>query len=818
MQKSLIGVFFLISVYAFGQQPTQLNSSEIYQKMLKLNVLGNVLYLAAHPDDENTRFISYCANEMLFNTAYLSLTRGDGGQNLIGTEIREELGIIRTQELLAARRIDGGEQFFSRANDFGYSKNPEETLEIWNKDDVLADVVYIIRKFQPDVIVCRFPDDGRGGHGHHTSSAILAQEAFDISNDTSKYPEQLKFVNVWQPTRVVTNTGRWWNNKISDTEEGVISHDIGLYNKTLGMSYNEMASRSRTMHKSQGFGATGSRGSHKEFFEHVKGVRADKSLFDGIETSWSRVNNGESISQLTDKLLTTYDVSDLSVSTNQLLVIRKAINQLEESNWKSIKLKEISELISACLGVYIEAVADEFSKTKGDSLRVKFEVINRSNIAVDLIQLSSSKLSFIDNNNVTLTSNKKYQPELGFVLPGLAISQPYWLRKEGSLGMYKVDDQRLIGAPQNEPSISFIAKLSVNGEIIDYSFPLIYKWNDPVKGELYRPFVITPKVTANVEQPIYLFSSQEAQQVILILKSHTTNQSGKIKIIAPEGWSVEYDESYQLLNKGDEVKKVVLLKPLENRRNGKLKIYINEDKSMGLNTIRYDHFPPQVWFPKSTAKIVYVAIKKRGTKVGYIQGTGDLIPNALTNIGYLVDILKEEDLELSNLQQYDAILTGIRFFNVNERASFMMPKLMDYVEGGGNLIVQYNTNHRMKTKKIGPYPIQLSRDRVTEEKAEIVFLKPKHPVLNVPNVITKKDFDGWVQERGLYFPNEWDDRYNAVLSWHDKNEDDKKGSLLVAKYGKGNYVYTGISFFRELPAGVPGAYRLLVNIISLENE
>lgn len=244
MRKNLLTLFILVSTFLYGQMPKQLNSAEIYQEIKKLNVVGNVLYLAAHPDDENTRFISYCANEKLYNTAYLSLTRGDGGQNLIGTEIREELGIIRTQELLAARRTDGGNQYFTRANDFGYSKTPDETLEIWDKEKILGDVVWVIRKFRPDVIVCRFPTSGGGGHGHHTASALLAKEAFSLAGDASKYPEQLKYVNIWQPTRVVVNTGRWWNDSISGDDPGVVTIDIGEYNSVLGTSYNELAARS----------------------------------------------------------------------------------------------------------------------------------------------------------------------------------------------------------------------------------------------------------------------------------------------------------------------------------------------------------------------------------------------------------------------------------------------------------------------------------------------------------------------------------------------------------------------------------------------
>lgn len=814
MRKILISLFLLASVIAQSQMPKQLNSAEIFQKMRKLNVLGNVLYLAAHPDDENTRFISYCANEMLYSTAYLSLTRGDGGQNLIGPEIREELGIIRTQELLAARRTDGGEQFFTRANDFGYSKTPDETLEIWDKEKILADVVWVIRKFRPDVIVCRFPTDGGGGHGHHTASALLAKEAFGIAGDKTKYPEQLKFVDVWQPKRVVVNTGRWWNDKISADDEGVVAHDIGEFNEMLGASYNELAARSRTMHKSQGFGSTGSRGSHEEFFEHLIGEEAQDDLFDGYKSNWRRIEKSEKIQQLVGIILMGFQIGDPSNSINDLITLRKEIEQIEDKFWRDIKLKEIDELLIQCAAIYIEAKADEYSKTAGDSLKVEFEIINRSIANVQIIGVNSAQLNYSGETKPKgLEQDLKTSYPLDFVIPKMEISQPYWLKEKGTLGTYNVTNQNLIGKPENDVAITFTAKLNINGLEIKYDFPLIYKWNDPVKGELYRPFVITPKVTANIEQPIYLFSNKEFQEVVITVKNQTALQSGKVEIKAPKGWKTEYKNDYKLDAKGSELKLVVKLTPTENPQNGELEIFINGNEANALNTIQYDHIPTQVWFPKSKSKLVYVDIKKKGDKIGYLLGAGDVVPDALRNIGYQVDILEESDLD--NLSQYDAILTGIRFFNVNERSPFMAPKLMKYVEDGGNLIVQYNTRHRMKTQNFGPYPIKLSRDRVTEEDAEVTFLKPNHPILNVPNKITKEDFNNWVQERGLYFPSEWDEKYEAILSWHDKGEESKTGSLLVTKHGKGTYVYSGISFFRELPAGVPGAYRLLVNLISL---
>ena len=818
--RILIVIFTVsITVLASGQMPTQWNSGEIIQKLEKLGVLGNVLYLAAHPDDENTRFISYAANESLYNTGYLSITRGDGGQNLVGSEIREELGIIRTQELLAARRIDGGQQFFTRANDFGYSKTPKETLEIWDKSKVLSDVVWVIRKFRPDLIICRFPADGRGGHGHHTSSALLAEEAFEMAADSTKFPEQLMYVDAWKTERLLLNTGRWWNDKISAEDENVIAQNIGVYNELLGTSYNEMAARSRTMHKSQGFGSTGSRGFQEEFFEYVKGNKSEKLFDNGSNSNWLRIEGAGHIQEKVNTLIEQYEPQNPGAIVKELLLLRKDVEQINNEFWKEIKLREIDALIIQCSGIYIEAKADDFSKTIGDSLFVDFEIIQRTSpVNIEIECISSSELRYEYSVNKKLEPNTKEVISSKFIVPTLPISQPYWLEEKANFGTYNVNDQELIGVPENSPAITFKARLKFEEDVIEISFPLVHKKNDPVKGELYRPFIIAPKITANVDQPIYLFSSLAPQKVIIKLASNTDQQKGVLELKAPEGWSLVYDKEFTLEKKHQELKVTATVTASKEAKEGLLKVFINGEKTRSLNTINYAHIPTQVWFPDSETKLVFVDIQKKGKKLAYLLGAGDVVPESLRNIGYEVDILDESDLAQDHLEEYDAILLGIRFLNINERADFIMPKLLEYCKNGGNLIVQYNTAHRLKTKEFGPFPIELSRDRVTEEDAEVTFLLPNHPVLNKPNKITKADFANWVQERGLYFPYKWNDKYEAILSWQDAGEEPKSGSLLVAKYGKGNYVYTGISFFRELPAGVPGAYRLLVNILSLGNE
>ncbi len=824
LRTILVTLVILLMTGMKAQRFNQPTSSEIYQKIQKLGVLGNVLYLAAHPDDENTRFIAYSANHKLFNTAYLSLTRGDGGQNLIGPELREELGIIRTQELLAARRTDGGEQYFTRANDFGYSKTADETLEIWDKDKILSDVVWVIRQFRPDVIVCRFPINGGGGHGHHTASALLGLEAFEISGNPGIYSEQLDYVEPWQPLRIVVNTGRWWNDSISANDPNVVAHDIGTYDALQGISHTELASQSRTMHKSQGFGSTGTRGERVEFFEHLGGTMAENDLFEGYEKDWSRVRGGQRCVSITDELQRDFDLVHPEKSITKLLELRRAVEALNDEYWKSKKLAEIDDLIKDCAGLYIEARSEDQWASPGDSVLVEVEAVSRSYDGAVLKSISAKEINVDDNLEVEMGVNEVIEHSVSAMIPSASkSSQPYWLTRKGTLGTYDVEERKLIGTPENAPSINFIASIDFKGTLIDYEMPLYKKWNDPVLGEQGRPYAITPPVLMNIEGSNFIFPDTESQEIDVKVKAIRDGLKGQLLLEAPHGWTISPAlHSMTFVEKGEEQTLRVEVTPSVVAESGAFKtVFRTSEKelySKALRDIIYDHFPAQVYMPEAEAKLVYFDLKKKGERIGYIEGAGDVTAEALRSVGYSVDELSESDIQAENLAKYDAIITGIRLMNVDERIDFYMPELLKYTENGGTLVIQYNTRHRMKTKNFAPYPITLSRDRVTEEDAEVTFLAPKHPVLNSPNVITEEDFDGWVQERGLYFPSEWANEYEPILSWHDTGEEEKKGSLLVADYGEGKYIYTGISFFRELPAGVPGAYRLLVNLLSQGND
>jgi LmbE family N-acetylglucosaminyl deacetylase len=818
-QLLLVVVVLFVGAKADCQRPKRYNSSEIRLKLQKLKVLGNVLYVAAHPDDENTAIITYFANERKVNTAYFSFTRGDGGQNLIGPEIREELGLIRTNELLEARKIDNGVQFFSRAVDFGYSKHPDETFNIWDRGKVLGDLVWVIRNFRPDIIITRFNIVPGTTHGHHTASAILAGEAMDMAGDPTKYPEQLTYVDTWQPRSLYWNAYFWRRSDYLKDSANLIGVDVGKYNELLGMSYSEIAALSRSSHKSQGFGATGSRGERIEYLQIEKGYKPESDVFDGFDMSWRRVEGGLEIEKQIDVMLEKFDPLAPEGILSDLLRLKKEVSGLSDKFWKTRKLKEIDELIYAVTGLFLEAKADDYTACPGENLNIKIEAINRSDADVNLESVRFKQLGVGSNYGVRLKNNQDAQLEASVTLPaGMPYTQPYWLKEPNTLGMFQVDDQQLIGKPVVDAAVEVDFVLTINGEAITFTKPIIYKENDPVKGEVYRPFVITPPVFANISGDVNLFNNHAAQKITVYLRAGKNDIDGDLKLSLPETWEVSPEaHEFSVAQKNSQQAFEFEVTPPESQEIAyALPVVSLDGKEYSYNytEINYDHIPTQILFEKVQSKFVKLDLVRGNERIGYVTGAGDNIPENLRQIGYDVEVINDIEFTKESLGQYETIVLGIRALNTVERLKFDMPKLFEFVERGGNLVIQYNTSHRLVTEDIAPYPLKLSRDRVTVEEAEVKILAPDHALLNFPNKISEADFDGWVQERGLYFPNSWDDNFVPLLSSHDPGEDPLNGGLLVANYGKGRYIYSGYSWFRELPAGVPGAYRIFVNMIS----
>ncbi len=830
----LASIVFVVQL-AIAQTSPQYTSSQILHKLQKLNTVGSVLYVAAHPDDENTRLLAYLANERKYRTGYLALTRGDGGQNLIGTERSELLGLVRTQELLAARRTDGAEQFFTRANDFGYSKNPEETFKIWNKDSILADAVWVIRNFKPDVIICRFPPDGRAGHGHHSASAILAHEAFEAAADPKRFPEQLTHTQVWQAKRIFWNTYRF--SRTNTTSEDQIKINVGKYNPLLGKSYGEIASESRSMHKSQGFGSIRRRGEIIEYFKLIKGDKVTNTddLLKDVNTHWSRLKGTKKIQKLLDKIIVSYSALTPEKSVNDLVELYKEIKTLSDNDsytkyWKEQKLKECQELIIACAGIWAETFADSHIAVVGDSISTESQILCNTSINVKLLGINYLDRQYDSVINLNLGSDSqvgkiaKYSYK--FVFPKwFSYSNPYWLNQPHNLGLYTINNQLLRGKPENDPQAKVTFHITINEQHFAVERPVVCRYRDPVKGEVYRPLEILPSATVNIAEQVYIFSDEKPQAIKFVVKANKDNIRGSLKITIPEGWAITIkNPSIELKNKGDEQIIEATLKATANSKNGVIAATLlsgTESISKSIYRVEYDHFPYQFWLKDVEAKLVNIPLKKTNITVGYINGAGDEVANSLRLIGYNVVELTDDMLMNDDLTQYGAIVAGIRAYNVNKRMPAYYSRLMEYVKQGGNYIVQYNTNSYFGplNSKMGPYDFKITRNRVTDEFAKVNFVNAEHPVLNYPNKITNTDFENWVQERGIYFAEEYGKNFTPIFSIADPNEEPHKGSLIIAKYGKGNFAYTGLSFFRELPVGVSGAYRLFVNLISLpKNE
>jgi LmbE family N-acetylglucosaminyl deacetylase len=850
MKKILLALFTYCQLLpglpnnVFSQSPQSWTSSDMYLALRKLNVLGSVLYVAAHPDDENTRLITYFSKDKLYRTGYLSITRGDGGQNLIGDEQGIELGLIRTQELLAARRIDGGEQFFSRAFDFGYSKNPEETFSKWHKEKILSDVVWVIRKFQPDVIITRFPTTGEGGHGHHTASAILANEAFVAAADHSQFPEQLQYVKPWQVKRILWNTFNFGGTNTITPDQFRI--DVGGYNPLLGKSYGEIAAESRSQHKSQGFGVPASRGESFESFKTTGGTAPVNDLMDDVTLGWKRVAGGEEIEKKINELIAAFDLLHPEKSVQGLVNLYKAIDALQDGYWKFRKLKELKDLIEQCSGLFIDATTTEQFAVQTDSLRINFSLNNRLGVSASLREVVIPQGWIFDSSyNQALAKNKNFNfNKTVFVGEDNSITQPYWLFNKMEEGYYNISFNQL-NEPGLRPAYQAAVTINIYGVDIEFIKHVKYKFTDPVKGEVYEPLVILPRVLVSPDNRLKIAINKNDLEGTLNFTKKSKTGDIKIKYVTADQNGINaIRQSYspQGFSLTGSNNKLEVVYKIQQAKNQEYHFYYNDGHMPGhmlpqvdpgrnsldsfefdaenLKEIKYDHIPYITYFQKAIVKNVNIDLKTYNKKIGYIIGAGDKVPDALDQMGYEVTLLTDKELSRNNLKQFDAIISGVRAYNTNEWLNKYYDKLMKYVNDGGNYIVQYNTSNFISSikNKIGPYDFTVSRTRITDENAFVNFLKPEHPVLNFPNKITTEDFKGWVQERSVYHAEKWDKNFETIFSMSDPGEKADEGSLIIAKYGKGYFTYTGIVFFRELPAGVPGAYRLLANLIALNRK
>jgi LmbE family N-acetylglucosaminyl deacetylase len=813
----VLGATAAVSLH--GQTPPLPDAAERRIELEKLTVVGSALYVAAHPDDENTALLAWLAKGRKVRTGYLSLTRGSGGQNLIGTEQGDLLGVLRTQELLAARRIDGAEQFFTRAVDFGYSKGPEETLRIWGRDAVLSDIVWVIRRFRPDVIITRFPGNGAGGHGHHTASAILAAEAFSAAADPQRFPEQLAHVKPWQAKRLLWNVFSWGRPQPPGAHSGELSVDLGAYDPVLGESYAELAATSRSMHKSQGFGSSPRRGSLLNYFKLTAGEPARSDIFDGVDLTWKRIPGGEHVGDVLAKAVAAYSDEDPTAAVPALLDALAAMDRLPADPWVPVKRRELLDAIQACTGLWVQAVTDAPSVSPGNDVTVELSAVNRSAMPLTLVRVEQS-LGAATEVGAPLPDNQVVTRKVAIAVPpATPYSQPYWLRQAHGNGLYVVTDQTLIGRADGPPPLSVTFVVRVGGQDLTFTVPVVQMWTDPVEGERTRELPVVPRVTVNLEAPVLIFPDVASKTVRAIVRAHEPKVSATVRLAAPSGWRVQPEAIPIAFDTAGEDRTVhFTITPPPSAATGGLVAFVGtggaEEPARSLVRVDHPHISPQTLLPPASTKLVRVEAARPVQRVGYVMGPGDEVPEILRQLGFEVALLSDDQLEGGDLAAFDAVVVGVRAYNTRRVLAEVENRLLSYVEGGGTLLVQYDTDRHLVTDRLGPYPFVISHDRVTDETAPVEILDPTSALVNRPLAITAADFQGWVQERGLYFPASWDPRYSTLFSMSDPGESPTKGSLLYTHYGKGFYVYTGLAFFRQLPAGVPGAIRLFVNLLA----
>jgi LmbE family N-acetylglucosaminyl deacetylase len=791
-----------------GRAAETKESAAILQEMRRLGEMGSVLYVAAHPDDENTQLITYLARGRGYRTAYLSLTRGDGGQNVIGGEFGEQLGLIRTHELLEARKLDGGRQFFSRAIDFGFSKDYQETLTTWDRREVLGDVVRVIRTFRPDVVVTRFSPEPGGTHGHHTASAVLAVEAFKLAGDASAFPEQLKTLTPWQPKRILQN-GRG---------SGDLQMDVSGTDGVTGETFARIAGRSRGMHKSQGFGnyAGSDRAARPETFQLLGGEAATKDIMDGVDTTWGRVAEGAEIAGAIEGIVKGFNGEEPAASVPALLELRGRLAKLGGEPLVTEKRRDLDRIIQACLGLSVETTVAEAEVVPGETVRLHHAVGIRSGHAVKWVGVRSGQGSAGRlREAVVLRAGEPAKWEETVTLPAdMPLTQPYWLREDGADGISRVDDAELIGMPENPPALPVEYVFEVGGqELVVHG--------EPVAGPTRRRLEVIPPVSLRATSAVRLFGPGESREVRVEVRAARANMAGVVKLDAPSGWKVEpASRPFKLEEVGGQAT-VAFNVTAPAKAGTAVLTAAAEVKGAHYRTgrveIQYAHIPPLLLQPPARVKVVSVELATRGKRVGYLPGAGDSVAEGIEEMGYEVVRLQGADLTAERLGAFDAVVVGVRAFNVRTDLGEGAAALFKYAEGGGTVIVQYNRPDGIKARGVAPFDLKIGGGRVTDERAAMTLLAPEHPALNVPNKIGPGDFEGWVQERGLYYPGEWDGRFTPLLAAADPGSDPLKGGLLVAPHGEGYFVYTGLAFFRQLPAGVPGAYRLFANLVSLGN-
>ena len=832
--RGALAAFLLVVTPLQAGETVPATPAAIGQELKSFATLGSVLYVAAHPDDENTALITYLARGRGYRTAYLSVTRGDGGQNELGPEFGEKLGVARTQELLAARRLDGGRQFFTRALDFGFTKDVNETLRIWDHQQVLADVVRVYRTFRPDVVIAGMnPVQTPGQHGQHVASAVLAIEAFKLSGDPKAFPEQFaEGLTPWQPKRIVQNV-RAFGGRGGPDAPGTIRIEAGGNDPVTGESFVAIAARSRAQHKTQGFGnfgaaALGGGGSRQESFSPIAGESATTDLMDGLDLSFGRFAGGAEIAKLADEAVANFKTDDPAASVPALLAIRKRLASLPHEMLVAEKRAQLDRILQACLGLTVETTVPSAEAVPGETIKLRHTVTLASKVDVRWKGVRFPAATQMDgSSDVALVPGESLSAVTSNLLPATTpVSQPYWLRDEGTMGMFRVEQTKLIGMPENPPMFPVEYVFEIAGQTLVIKTEPVQLVAGASEAQAKRKLVAIPPVALDFPFAVALFAPGATKSVAVEVQAARAGTSGAVRLETPAGWRISpASRPFDLKQVGEKAQLTFDVTAPAQASTGQFTAIATVGKNSYTNgrvEINYPHLPLQLLLPTTRMKVAVFDLKTRGQKIGYIPGAGDSMAENLTEMGYQVTTLSGFDLTAEKLKGLDAVVIGVRAFNERKDLEPNLPGLFAWVEQGGTVIAQYNRPGGNLAKTLGPYALSINGNapdlRVTDENAPVIFLAADHPALNFPNKITKADFDGWVQERGAYFPSKWDEHYLPLFAMSDPGEKQPDSSVLVAKYGKGYYVYTGLAFFRQLPAGVPGAYRLFANLVSLGKE
>jgi LmbE family N-acetylglucosaminyl deacetylase len=794
----------MVWLMAFGQ-PVAADPASLLDELERLTSTVRVLYVAAHPDDENTRLLAYLTRGRRVDAAYLSLTRGGGGQNRIGDEQGGALSLIRTEELLAARRIDGARQFFTRARDFGYSKSAEETLRIWDRDEVVHDAVEVIRRFRPDVIVTRFRTEGRT-HGHHLASARVARMAFERAADPgfeTGHPP-------WRAHRLVLNVPRW---RRSDEPITGPRTEVGGYAPLLGLSFPEIAAASRSMHKSQAFGMAPNRGAVQEVFEAVAGapIPTDGDWLAGVPPTWVRFEGGAAVDAALAEVRSDFGF-DPAASVPKLLRVEGALAQLEDSPRVADARGRLAEIIWAASGGFLRVSAREPEAVAGQSVALQLQAEQRGGAAVRL-EVTAVRL----DGRPTPVSTQRLVPgrwapvDFEVQVPEGPPTTPFWLLQPPRAGTYAVSESVSPVLPRTPPALAFVVDVRVDGRPLRLRRPAVYVWVDRTRGERSRPVVRVPEATAT--PPADVVWTRPGADASLRFDLAGTSLPSAVHPVVPAGWTAP--PAVTVVRPGP-IEFAVRAPP--GAAPADVTLRGSEGPLAARRHVDYDHIPPTILLSPASARVVPSEGASEALRIGYVMGAGDAVPEHLRALGAEVESLDDAALRSGAFGDYDSIVCGVRAFNVRDELVRARTALFAWVERGGRLVVQYNTNNWLDPLPVdvGPYPIRIDRTRVTDETAPVERLAPDHPLLRRPHAISDADFEGWVQERGLYFAAEWDERWQPLLSMSDPGEAPTEGALLVAEHGRGEVVVTGLSFFRQLPAGVPGAARLLLNLVTPE--